>query len=253
MTIQTSAPLPKNYSRTAGLIYLAIAVVAGFSIAYVPSVIVAAGDAGTTAANLLGNQGLFRLGILGDVTLILLEIVLSVMLFVVFKATSPTVSMIAMVSRLLMVVVMAINVIIGVMPFVLLDVSTHLGAFTPEQVQAMALTLIEARGYGVYVWDVFFGLNVLVLGWLCIKSGFLPKLLGIVLMIGSAGYFLEGLRHVTFVDSPVLAMAVPALIGVAALGELAFAFWLMIKSPNGTIVAKGAQQNATGGHIAAVA
>jgi hypothetical protein len=103
------------------------------------------------------------------------------------------------------------------------------------------------------VWDIFFGLNVLVLGWLCIKSSFLPKLLGIVLMIGSAGYFLEGLRHLTFVDSPVLTIAVPTLIGVAALGELAFAFWLIIKSPNGTIAAKGSHRNSTAARIAAAA
>jgi hypothetical protein len=232
------AELPRNYSRTAGLIYLAIAVVAGFSIAYVPSVIIAAGDSGMTAANLLSNQALFRLGILGDVALMLLEVVLSVMLFVVFKATSPTASLVAMVSRLLMVVVMAINVILGVMPFALLDGPGHLGAFTPDQVQAIALTLLEARGFGVYVWDIFFGLNVLVLGWLSIKSGFLPKLLGVALLIGSAGYFLEGIRHVTFIDSPLLAIAVPALIGVAALGELAFAFWLLIKNPNGVVASR---------------
>lgn len=247
------ASLPKNYSRTAGFIYLAIALVAGFSIAYVPSVIVAAGDAGTTAANLLANQGLFRLGILGDVVLMLLEIVLSAMLFFVFKATSPTVSLIAMASRLLIVVVMAINVVIGVMPFALLQVPSELGAFTQDQVQAVALTLIEARGYGVYVWDIFFGLNVLVLGWLSFRSGFLPKLLGIVLMIGSAGYLLEGLRHVTFIESPVLAVAVPGLIAVAALGELAFAFWLIVKNPNGTFVAKAGGEGATGLRISAAA
>jgi hypothetical protein len=247
------AALPKNYSRTAGLIYLAIALVAGFSIAYVPSVIVAAGDAGTTAANLLGNQGLFRMGILGDVLLMLLEIVLSAMLFVVFKATSPTVSLIALVSRLLMVVVMAINVVIGVMPFVLLQAPGDLGAFTQDQVQSVALTLIEARGYGVYVWDIFFGLNVLVLGWLSFRSGFLPKLLGIVLMIGSAGYLLEGLRHLTFIESPVLAVAVPALITVAALGELSLAFWLIVKNPKGTSLARAGGKDETGQGIAAAA
>ena len=112
---------------------------------------------------------------------------------------------------------------------------------------------LVARSNGVYVWDIFFGLNVLVLGWLSFRSGFLPKLLGIVLMIGSAGYLLEGLRHVTFVESPVLAVTVPALIAVAALGELAFAFWLIVKNPNGTFVAKAGGEGATGQRIAAAA
>lgn len=227
-----SMPLrPSYYPRVAGLTYLAIAVVAGFCIAYVPSVIVAPGDAATTSTNLLNNQGLFRLGILGDVVLMLLEIMLSAMLFYIFKQTSPTASMIAMISRLLMVVVMAVNVVIGVMPLVLLADATPLGAFSDDQVRAVALSLIEARGYGVYVWDVFFGLNVFVLGWLSFRSNFMPKLLGVALMVGSWGYFLEGLRHVTFTESTVLATATPALIAIAALGELSLALWLLIKNP----------------------
>jgi hypothetical protein len=80
----------KRYARIAGALYLVIAVFGAFAIGYVPSIIVAAGNPATTASNLMANQGLFGLGVFADVVVMLTEIVLSVMLFVLFKPTSPT-------------------------------------------------------------------------------------------------------------------------------------------------------------------
>ena len=163
---------------------------------------------------------------------LLTEIALSVLLFVLFRPVSPTLSMIAMVSRLTMVVVMAVNLLIHIMPLVLLTGSDYLNAFAPEQLQATALVLMEAHGYGIYVWDMFFGFHLVVLGYLIMNSGYFPRLLGVVMMIGSFGYFLQGLLKVTFVDSAALAMVVVGLLVVATLSELAFAFWLLIKGLN---------------------
>lgn len=223
----TLALAPKTYARTAGALYLIIAVFGAFAIAYVPSVIVVAGDGAATAANLLANQGLFGMGVFADVVVMLTEIVLSVMLFVLFKPVSPTLSLIAMVSRLTMVVVMAVNLLIHIMPLALLR-----GAGATAEVQATALMFFEAHAYGIYVWDMFFGSHLAALGYLIFKSGYFPKLLGVAVMIGSLGYFLEGLRHVAFLDSAVLGTAVVGLLVVATLSELAFAFWLLFKGLN---------------------
>jgi hypothetical protein len=111
---RTGRPVPlaipvKTYARIAGSLYLVIAVFGGFSVGYVPSIIVSPGDAALTATNLMANQGLFAMGVFADVVVMLSEIGLSVMLFVLFRPTSATLSMIAMVSRLTMVVVMAVN------------------------------------------------------------------------------------------------------------------------------------------------
>ena len=223
---------PRNYARTAGVLYLIIAIFGGFAIGYVPSVIVVAGDAAATAANLLANRALFGLGVLADVVVMLTEIALSVMLFVLFKPVSPTLSLVAMVSRLTMVAVMAVNLLIHIMPMVLLRGSGYLGIFAPEQLQATALIFIEAHGYGVYVWDMFFGCHLAVLGYLIFRSGYFPRLLGVAMMIGSPGYFLDGLVKVTFVSDPALAVMIVGLLVLASISELAFAFWLLIKGPS---------------------
>ncbi len=232
MTANARTIPPKTYARTAGLLYLIIALVGGFSIAYVPSVIVVAGDAAATAANLLVHRGLFGLGVFADLVVMLTEIVLSVMLFFLMKPTSPMLSLVALVSRLAMVLVMAINLLINIMPLVLLSGSGYLDAFALPQLQATALLLIEAHAQGVHVWDMFFGFHLAILGYLVFRSGYLPRLLGVAIMIGSPGYFLDGLVKLTFVTSAPLAMVIVGLLVLASISELAFAFWLLIKGPN---------------------
>ena len=236
---------PRSNARNAGLLYLIIAVCGGFSMGYVPSVIVVAGDAATTAAHLLANQRLFGIGVFADVIVMLTEVVLTVMLFVMFKPVSPTLSLIAMVSRLTMVVVMAVNLLVHIMPLVLLRGADHLHAFAPEQLRAMALVLIEAHQYGIYVWDIFFGVHLGLLGYLIYKSGCFPRILGASMSIGSLGYFLEDLVKVTFVHNGALAKFVIALLVVATISELSFAFWLLIKGANDAASGKQAAMLAT--------
>jgi hypothetical protein len=223
------AVVPQSYARTAGILYLIIAAFGAFSIAYVPSVIVAAGDPATTAANLIAHRTLFGMGALADVVVMLTEIVLAVMLFVIFRPVSPTLSLIAMVSRLAMVLVMAVNLLIHVTPVVVLSGAGYLSAFSPDQLQAAAMILFEVHQLGIYVWDMFFGFHLLVLGVLIIRSGHFPKLLGGAVLVGSAGYFLEGLVKVTFIENGTVGTAIIVLLVVASISELVFAFWLLIK------------------------
>ena len=140
-----------RYARIAGSLYLVIAIFGAFAIGYVPSIIVVAGDAAATTANLMANRGLFGLGVVADVIVMLTEIVLTMMLYVLFRSVSPTLSLIGAVSRLVMVVVMAVNLLIKILPVLMLDGTVHLDAFAPEQVQAVAMFLIETHGYGIYV------------------------------------------------------------------------------------------------------
>ncbi|HET9991811.1 MAG TPA: DUF4386 domain-containing protein [Kofleriaceae bacterium] len=205
------------HARTAGVLYLVIAVLSAFAIAYVPSVIVVDGDATATAANLMAHRGLFGMSVVANVIVMLTEIVLSVMLFAIFKPVSRTLSLIALVSRLTIVVVMAVELLIYIMPMVL-----HGDA-------RVTLALFEAHRYGIYVWDMFFGFHLAVLGCLVLRSGYFPRPLGFALVLGSAGYFFKGLSEVTFVESAEVAMVVTGLLVVATIAELTFALWLLIR------------------------
>lgn len=220
------------YAKLAGVLYLLIAITGGLSIGYMPSVIIAAGDAVKTAQNIEDNLGLFRLGILGDIVVLLLEVVLTVMLYRLFKHVNQTIAMVAAFSRLAMGIVMGLNLLNYLIPVHLLNGADKLSAFDLNQVQYLAMTFLDAHQYGVYIWGLFFGLHLIALGYLVFISGYCPKILGLLMGIGSLGYLLESIGELTLTNNNILSILVIVFLIIATVGELFFAFWLLIKGVN---------------------
>lgn len=212
-------------ARTAGALYLAIAVCGGFSIGYVPAQIVT-GDPATSAANLLAHQGLFRLGVLADSAVILFELAITVILYQLFRNVGPRVAMIALISRLGMIGVMAINLLFWVMAYALLTVQP-----TPETVILHTLVQysFDAHAMGVFVWQLFFGVHLLALGWLVIKSTNVPRSLGWGLFIGAFGYLIQGIVELTFTEVALLDYSIIGLLVIVTLSEISFGLWLLIR------------------------
>lgn len=222
----------KIYARLAGIFYLLIAISGGFSIGYVPTVIVASGDATATAFNIANNLDLFRLGIVADVVVLMMEVALTVMLYKLFKPVSRTLSLIAAFCRLAMSVVMGLNLLNYLIPLLLLSGSSYLNAFESDQLHALALLFLETHQYGVYIWGLFFGFHLLVLGYLVFKSGFFPRVIGVLMMIGSFGYASESLAAISFIDNATVSAVVISFLVIAVIGELSFTFWLLLKTIN---------------------
>lgn len=206
MTKDRQTALNPTDARNAGALYLSIAVCGGFSIGYVPSQIVASGDAATTAANLMTQLSLFRLGVLADSAVI------------------------AMISRLGMIIVMGVNLLLWVMPYVLL---TRPMGFDPDGAQTFAQVFFEAHALGIYVWQLFFGAHLLALGWIILRSQLVPHLLGWGLFIGAFGYLVQGLVELTFTDVAALDIAIIGLLVIVTLSELGFGLWLLIRGLRG--------------------
>ncbi|MFT5065850.1 MAG: hypothetical protein ACJAXK_000939 [Yoonia sp.] len=226
MTYNSGPKLNPKDARNAGALYLTIAVFGGFSIGYVPSQIFVAGDAATTAANLMDQIGLFRLGVLADSAVILLEIAITVILYQMFHAVSPRLALIALVSRLGMIVVMGVNLLLWVMPCVLL---TEKLGFGVTDNQAMAQVFFEAHTLGIFVWQLFFGAHLLALGWIILRSQLVPHLLGWGLFIGAFGYLIQGLVALTFTDVVALDIAIIGLLVIVTVSELGFGLWLLVR------------------------
>jgi hypothetical protein len=220
---------PKD-TRLAGALYLTIAVCGGFSIGYVPSQIVVAGDATATAANLMGQLGLFRLGVLADSTVILLEIAITVILYQMFHSVSPRLALIALVSRLGMIVVMGFNLLLWTMPYVLLTQPVGLG---PSDGSAFAQVFFEAHALGIFVWQLFFGAHLLALGWIILRTELVPHFLGWGLFIGAFGYLIQGLVELTFTDVAALDYTIIGLLVIVTISELGFGVWLLIRGLRG--------------------
>lgn len=213
-------------ARAAGVLYLSIAVCGGFSIGYVPMQIVVAGDPLASTTNLLANIGLYRLGILADCAVILFEIAITAILFHLFRQLAPKVATVAMLARAGMIGVMGINLMFWVMPYILMHSPT--GVET-AQLQAMVQFCFDAHAMGVFVWQLFFGLHLLALGWLILKSSVVPPLLGWGLSIGAFGYLIQGVVELTFTDIALLDVTIIGLLVVVTISEISFGLWLLVR------------------------
>lgn len=232
MTTKTLEDNPLKASRWAGLLYVLIAVCGPFAILYVPSVAITFGDANQNAVTMTQNEGLFRMGILVDMIIIGFEVVLTSILYNLFRPVSGTAATMAMLARFGMIVVMALNLINYLVPLHLVSGPDYLAGFSIEQVNALALLFLEAHELGVYAWQIFFGLHLIALGYLVWKSEALPKLIGAGLVIGSLGYLLQTVEKYVVPGNEALTLLVTGLLVIVSLAEVSLGLWLLIRGIN---------------------
>lgn len=231
MTARTAETSPLVYARVAGFLLLLLVLLGPFSLIYVPSTLIVPGDATVTADNIRASGWLFRLGIVSDSLIFLIEIVLTVLLYVLLRPVSRTLSLVAAFARLAMAVIQGINLLpYFVVALLLLSGAGYLTVFEPDQVDALALLFLNAHQYVVYIWQLFFGLHLFVLGYLVFKSGYFPRILGILVVVASLGYLIDGYGSILY---PNYAEIFGVVVGVGAIvGELPFFLWLLIKGVN---------------------
>src|SRR5215213_710416 len=229
-TNRTAGTSPLVYARVAGLLLLIVAILGPFSVIYVPSTLIVPGDAPATADNIRASEGLFRLGIVSDSLIFLIEIVLTALLYVLLRPVSRTLSLVAAFARLAMTIVQGINLLPYFTALLLVSGAGYLTVFEPAQSDALALLFLNAHGYGIFIWQLFFGLHLFVLGYLIFKSGYFPRILGTLMVLGSLGYLVDGYGNILF---PNNAEIFGVIVGVTSVfGELPFFLWLLIKGVN---------------------
>ena len=222
----------KIYSQLAGLLYLIIALAGGFSIGYMPTEIVAEGNAALTFQNLLDHQELFRWGIAGDIVVLVLETLLTVMLYKLFKSASTTGMIIATFSRLAMAIIMGMNLINYMIPSIIMNQPAYLTSFSSAELQSLTLLFFKAHKYGELAWQIFFSVHLFTLGYVIRKSGNTPKWLGLLMLIGGIGYAGDSIIQFMLSNSVVLSVIFSSMLVLAVIAEFWFAFWLLIKGMN---------------------
>ena len=217
----------KRLTRVAGILYLAIFVIYPLSTA-VRSMLVVPGDAATTAQNIAGSETLFRLGIAGEATIVLIEVALAAVLYVLFRPVSRSLSMGASLARVSEGVVMAAgNLFTSILTLVAVSGAGYLAVFESDQMNALALLFQEANDSVILVWGLFFALSLVMTGALVYRSGFMPRFPGVLLGLAGLGYFIQSFGVLV---APGLAGPLETVVMVLAIpGELVFALWLLIK------------------------
>ena len=185
-----------------------------------------AGDATATARNILAGELVYRIGVLTDLVALLLFVVLVVSLYNLLKGADKWHAMLMVILVSVGVAVGLANLLTKIAPLILLSGADYLSVFSRPQLDALALGSLSLNGEGNTVTAVFWGLWLFPFGILVMRSGFFPRLLGVLLLVAGFGY----------VTSSVTAIVLPAYSEVVSraatpllLGEFPIIFWLLIK------------------------
>jgi hypothetical protein len=223
---------PSNrLARTAGVLYLVIVVAGIFAQFVVRMSLIDPTDAAATAAAVRGAESLFRMGIAADLVMISADIAIALAFFVLLEPVSRALSLLAAFFRLVQATILGFNLM---NLFVGLELVTGgagpLGAVGESERQSLALMFFEAHGTGYAVGLAFFAFSLFLLGYLIYRSGYLPKLLAVLLMIAAGGYLADTLARTLLTDyaavQPIFDMVV---FGPAVIAEVATALWLLIR------------------------
>jgi hypothetical protein len=215
-------------ARIAGILTLLIVVLAPFSMIYVPTALVVPGDAALTANHIMASEGLFRLGMVSDSIVFLIEIVLTVLLYVLVKPVNKTLSLVAAFSRLAMTVIQGLNLLNHFIVLLLLSGAGYLTTFAPDQTHALVMMFLDAHENMVLIWGLFFSLHLLVFGYLVYRSGYIPKMIGVLLVIASLSYLIQGFGNILFPQYKAIFTSIGFLSSI----EIALPIWLLIKGVN---------------------
>jgi hypothetical protein len=216
---------PRFKARLAGVCQLLEAITATFGQVIVLGRLVVSGNAAATAANILGHERLFWLGFASSLLGVAFHIVWALLIYVLLKPVNRSLSLLAAFFVLVCCAMQALTSLLYLAPLLILQGGSPLSAFTAEQLQALAVMFLKFNQYAFDTDLVFFGFWCILTGYLIFRSTFLPRILGVFVMI-------SGLGWVIYLYPP-LAYRLSLLIAAAsALGEIPMELWLIVKGVN---------------------
>jgi hypothetical protein len=217
----------KRLARIAGVLYLAVAILAGFAIGYVRPKVYVAGDATATAQNIAANEGLFRLGFLADLAQSAAMLLVAMALCLLFQHVNKNAARAIVVFASVSVAIQCLNLAPYLASLSLATDPSYATAFGPGGADALVLLMMDLQYSGFLIAQVFFGLWLLPMGYLAFTSGMFPKGLGVLLIIACFSY----LAHLPFMFlwPDVGAMLTPFVAIPAVLAEVWMVLYLLIR------------------------
>jgi hypothetical protein len=217
---------PLGPARTAGFLYLAIIVFGLFAELGVRARLIESGDPTATAANIVENATLFRLGFAADLIVFLCDVAIAIVLYQLLKPVNQTLAMLAAAFRLTQTAVIGLNLLDMFNGLRILDDTHYLGSFSTDQIDALALLAFDSHRYGYILGLTFFGLSTIFISRLIARSGRAPDLLGPLLTLAGVGYVADSFMH--FLIPGYDGGATAIVVAPAVLAEGWFCFWLIL-------------------------
>src|SRR5215211_13971 len=222
MTNPTAETSPSTRGRILAALYLFVIVAGITAQAFISDRLVVGNDAARTAANIVANKSLYRLGF----TIFMLEMVaqvgVSALYYDLLKPVNRSLARITAIIGLTGCGIKTLARLFYYVPLILLGGASYLSAIQPAQLEALSLAFIKINNQGAAIGIIFFGFETLLRGWLLFNSGFLPRFLGVVSLIGGLGWL-------TFLWPPLGNQAFMGVALFAIAGVIATTGWLFIR------------------------
>ncbi len=213
-----------------GLGYLLIFVFSITANFFVFEKLLVRGDATSTASNILANDSLFRFGVACWIVVVVLDVLLAWGLYLVLKPVDKGLSLLAACFRLVFAAIFGYSFVNYLVVLRLLSGVPYLNVFDASQLHAQAMLLLNTHYFAVRISYVFFGIHIFFLGLLILKSGYIPRILGIFLVIASCGYLIDSFGNFLSTDYTNNDSVFLIFVGIPALvAELSLTFWLLLR------------------------
>ena len=215
-------------ARIAGFMYLGN-IITGIFGQVVRSTLIVPGDAGATAKNIMASEWLFRLGFVSDLIMVTFYLLMGLVFYVLLKTVNKNIALLMLLLNLVGVPMLGINMLPQFATLLLMSGAGYLTVFPADQLHALGMLFFNLHEYGYSMAAISWGFYLLPLGYLVFKSGYFPKILGVLLMLAGFFDFIQFIQVFLFPDYEVITY--PGL-AVAMIAEFSFAFWLLIKGAN---------------------
>lgn len=218
MATSTNPAVPSPVvARCAGLFYV-LTIVIGILALHIKTTLVS-GDAASTVANILSHETSFRLAFVADSLMLVCYIVVTALLYALFRRVNNVVSLVATFFSLVACAVQAVALLLYTVPFLVLAALPS--TFNTGQVHSMVLLLTRSYGHTYNICLSFFGFYCILIGFLSVRSCFVPKIVGALMVIAGLGWL-------TFLWPPLAGLLQPYNLLPGLVGEGVFALWLLI-------------------------
>jgi len=215
----------RRQARVAGLLYFLVALIAPYGLMVVPARLLVAGDAQATAQRIAAHPDVLRLGMATEVVHQAIEVWMVLVLYQLFRPVQRMLARQMLVLGLIPIPMVFLNVLAEVAAGLFADGPAWLHAFDRPQLDALALLAMQLHAHGLQLAAFFWGLWLVPLGLLSLRSGFIPKVFGAAAIAAGVGYVL-GAASDLLVPALKPAFALPAF--VLQLGEPALILWLLL-------------------------
>lgn len=217
----------KNLARTTGFFYLLIIAGGLMSGMFVRGTLIDPMNAETTLNNIIINESLFRLGFLGDLIMVISDVVVSILFFFLLKNVHRGLAIFAAVFRLLQSAILGVNLINLFKPILMIQGADQMTSTQIAELGNDVLTQTQVFEYGYLISGVFFAVNCLIMGILLIKSIDFPRFIGVMMFVAGLGYAINCMAN--FIAPSLIEISEVIMLFTAVIAELTFCVYLLTK------------------------